>query len=93
MEAVRRFLGEAERQIARRLQVEPSEVVGLSQRLWGRSLTEERDARSVGFKGNPEGRAMHRAHISRRLQQELLEAREHRGSELETTRHFAPTRE
>jgi transcriptional regulator with XRE-family HTH domain len=74
------FVGDAERTIARRLQIDPDEVVVLSKDLWGRSLTEERDALAADFTGKPTGRAMHKAHISRRLQKELLEERYRRST-------------
>lgn len=67
--------GEAERKAAQTLKISAAQITGYSLRLWGRSLTEERDGRAIEhvIKGK-ELRAV-RGHITRALLREV--GREH----------------
>ncbi len=61
--------GELERRLAARLGVDPLVVAGTAHRLWGRSATAERDARTPA--GSPVGV---RRHVSRAIRREIEEA-------------------
>ena len=63
---------EADRTLAQRLGIAASAVIGASVQLWGRTLTEERDARvkNLGDLEMPERQA-HRGHITRELSQQI----------------------
>jgi len=60
------ILGELERQIARDLATSPDEVLRKAFALWGRSATDERDARAARHPSTKQ-------HVSRRIKQELEE--------------------
>lgn len=77
--------GEAERKAAITLKaMSPAEVAAYSLRCWGRTLTEERDARAAEQMGDKEARAV-RGHITRTLldciQKERLGALDRRRTE------------
>ena len=67
--------GDAERKAARRLRTTAYDVASFARhRLWGRSLTEERDARvarRVGGDATPRTLQAHRGHVTRELLDEL----------------------
>jgi hypothetical protein len=65
---------EAERHVASRLGLTPAEVVQRSYRLWGRTLSDERDARCAtraSIDATPRQRATWRGHVTRELLAEL----------------------
>ncbi|SDD58125.1 Helix-turn-helix domain-containing protein [Actinokineospora iranica] len=64
---------EADQLLARRLGVSVDEVLAASLRLWGRTLTDERNARVVGLGDDLETgeRQAHRGHITRELSQQV----------------------
>lgn len=63
-------VGEAERKLARKLDVPAVAVAMVAFRLWGRSLSDERDARA-GDLGDRRRRQAQRGHITRQLEAEL----------------------
>lgn len=64
---------EADQMLAQRLGVDVKEVLAASLRLWGRTLTDERNARVVGLGDDLEAgeRQAHRGHITRELSQQV----------------------
>ena len=65
---------EAERHAADRLGISPDELVGLSYALWGRTLSDERDARTaerVEPDASARSRTIVRGHVTRELLAEL----------------------
>jgi transcriptional regulator with XRE-family HTH domain len=77
--SLRQASNEAEKKAARSLGVSAADLVVLANRLWNRGLTDERDARvraEVGAAELPKAkRQALRGHVTRRLLQELREAR------------------
>ena len=66
--------GDAERKAARRLGTTPFDVAKFARHLWGRSLTEKRDAlvaERVGGAATPRTLQAHRGHVTRELLDEL----------------------
>jgi transcriptional regulator with XRE-family HTH domain len=66
--------GEAERKAARKLGIDPIDVSVAAHRLWGQSLTEERDAQV-----SPESSPATRGHITRALLLQIEDYLERRG--------------
>jgi hypothetical protein len=67
-------LREAERHAAERLGIPPAEVVGRAYALWGQTLSEERDARAarrIDANTTKRQRAAVRAHVTRKLLDQL----------------------
>ena len=67
---------DAERKASRRLKVKPAELVAMAYRLWGRTLSEERDHRVQVRAGSGDASALraHRGHVTRALVEELRNA-------------------
>lgn len=66
---------EAERHASQRLGVPVETIVGVSYRLWGRTLSDERDARALtGPDVTARSRATTRSHVTRSLLEELAAA-------------------
>lgn len=72
--------GEAERRLAKTLEVDPVVIAFLARRLWGRTLDQERDARVKAAHHGQLSAAAERAargQVTRTLRQELLEYLDH----------------
>lgn len=69
---------EAERKMADQLDVAPFQIRDAAHRLWGRTLTDEREARLARRIENgdvsPRSLQAHRGHVTRELEQEIEQA-------------------